>query len=61
MKFGTEYETASIQGLSKPNGQDDLVMRENRGVREWDVFSDINWDKGLDGIISVGLRGSFGC
>lgn len=30
-------------------------------MREWDVFSDINWDKGPDGIISVGLRGSFGC
>lgn len=30
-------------------------------MREWGVFSAINWDKGLDGIISVGLRGSFGC
>ena len=29
LEFGMEYEMGSVWGLSKPNGQGDLVMREN--------------------------------
>lgn len=40
-----EYEIGSIQGLTRPNEQDNIVMRENVFSHVFSVPADVNRDK----------------